>query len=248
MRGRSTGDARPLAAPASPLPFAVRGLFPSGSPNSPGSIWSTTPHDSAVMSSANLYPAASNRVSPPSMPTYTVGINGSSTLAGSTGFSPATPTRPGGFGGHQRNFSQPVGFGSTSVSDSQGIWSSQASLSSSQSPSQRFPLGTQQTLLNSRNGVGPISSSSSFSQLQQLQLHLQQQQQPLFPATSRNLSSTGYGMPAADGQVTQQAANPWSYSGLDSLSGIGAPLGPFTHQSRLQQQAQIQRSGSWTPT
>ncbi|KAF8513716.1 hypothetical protein BU17DRAFT_53078 [Hysterangium stoloniferum] len=248
--GHDSVHSRILVPPSgSPLPAAAPLLFGYGSPSAPASIWSTTTQDSAAFSASNLrsngYSGAQSRVSPPAnVQTYPIGLG----LTHNGSYTPTTPTRPSGFS-HQRQLSQ-VMYPTGSSPIQQGSWvgqgSSQLSMTSQASSQPRHTMSPglmqQQTLMHTRSSLGPQLPSPPYSQLQQ--------QAQLFPGSlSASQSSTFPGLPVGQSHMPRDglsSQNTWSYSGADSLSGMGASLGPFAPaQSR---QPQTQRSSGWAPT
>ncbi|KAF8470376.1 hypothetical protein JB92DRAFT_3135163 [Gautieria morchelliformis] len=267
-RGSYAADPSLNRAPGSPLPPPL--LFGSASPSAPPSIWSTTSHDSASLSASNLritgYPGAQTRVSPPVMPTYTSALGPSAPVAPIAPVAPVAPSRIGFT--HQRQLSQPLAYslGTAATSLPQGPWSSQGSshLSVSQSQSQqRHTLSPPLVPF----ALQPMGNTRTFGQVPPPP-HSQPQQHhhaPFSGAYHPQLSHVpGLSPRLSPQQVYGQSASSsmhsdlptqstWSYSGEGSLTGRGAPLGPFAAdlpypQLRIQQQAQMQRSGAWAPS
>ncbi|KAF8585617.1 hypothetical protein K439DRAFT_1027868 [Ramaria rubella] len=244
--------------PGSPLPPSL--LFGSGSPDAPTSIWSTTTHDPASLSATNLrvtgYLGSHSRMSPPAVQTYTAGLGHEVSVTSST------PTRAGY--GHQRQLSQPLAYPPPS-SQHHGAWASQESSHSSILQSQSQPRHTFSPPSASFAPQQPVVGAGGLSQAPSppyAQMH-QQQQSALFPGPSQspfsqhipNVPLQQIHSPSVSSTLHQglPSHSTWSYSGEGSLTGIGAPLGPFTSdlpyaQSRIQQQAQMQRSGAWAPS
>lgn len=238
MRPRVVTDSNALPrtlGPGSPISDATRLLFGSGSPITTTSIWGTTPLDSAPPSVNGIrrvgYPGA--RVSPPNtMSGYPPASNLQSLKAVSAGSPRSSLT-------HQRQLSQPLyGAIGSPVPRTQASWantqdSSQLSMFSHMSSQQRHtlsPVGSPSfsTVNNSLNHTSSNSQVPSYSSslmhnirgLSELPSH------PISPFPQTLNDST------------------WSYNGLESLSGIGSSLMPFSHgQTRP---PPMQRSGEWT--
>ena len=253
MRPRGSPAVDPTVSRTLPpgSPLAPPLLFGSASPSAPTSIWSTTSHDSASLSASNLrvtgYPGAQARLSPPAIPTYASG------LAQSASVPPITPARISHT--HQRHLSQPPAY-SPGVSLHQGPWSSQGSPLSQSQSQQRHALSPSLASFP----LEPIGNARAFGKAPSLPYPQTQQQHALFPGVSQKQffpRVQSFSPQQTDGQPSSSSLHSgfptqgtWSYSGEGSLTGLGAPLGPFTadlpySQPRMQQQAQMQRSGAW---
>lgn len=223
---------RPRAVPESTmLPRAFRPgsslLFGSGSPTS---IWSTT-HESAALSANNNnirrtgYPTTQTRASPPSS---MAGFSSSSTLHSPTLGSIASQ---GDFT-HQRRLSQPLyGAVGSPVQGTRAISQESTQLS----------LLSQISSQNQRHTMSPIISPSLMASNGTSHT----QYPPHLSSTMHNLGGLSDVSPHPISPFPQTINdNTWSYTGLESLSGIGSSLMPFHHgQTRP---PPMQRSGGWT--
>ncbi|GJJ14582.1 hypothetical protein Clacol_008848 [Clathrus columnatus] len=221
-------------APSSPLPNTTRLLFGSGTPGTLTSIWSATPHDSVSLSANNIrkigYPGAQARVSSPvsNMSSYTSASNLQNLGVASTAFRNDFT--------HQRQSSQLLyGAIGSPVQGAHGPW---GDFQDSSHPSMSSQVSYQ------RHTLSPIAPPSfSDNELRR---------RPSYPPVSSQTYSSIHNLGGLSKLPPQQLSplrqtindRTWSYTGLESLSGIGSSLTPFNHGQTPPQP--MPGSGGWT--